>query len=79
MVHTPNVYDFPVTLHMARILGGDALWVQNGEPVNFRDLWVDDRVAMLPLPGIVACSANRETLAALCDLAKNWNPMRYHA
>jgi 3'(2'), 5'-bisphosphate nucleotidase len=34
---------------------------------------------MLRLPGIVACSANRETLATLCDLAKHWNPVRYRA
>ena len=79
LVHTPNVYDFPVTLHMARILGGDAQWVQNGEAVDFRGLWVDDRADMLRMPGIIACSANRETLAALCDLAKNWDPLRYRA
>ena len=77
LVHTPNIYDFPVTLHMARILGGDALWVHNGEPVNFQDLWLDNHADMLRLPGIVACSAERETLATLCDLAKNWDPIRY--
>ncbi|MCZ6876450.1 MAG: inositol monophosphatase [bacterium] len=78
LVRTPNVYDFPVTLHMARILGGDALWVHNEEPVNFQNLWVDDRVDMVRLPGIIACSANRETLAMLCKLAKDWDPARYH-
>lgn len=77
LVHTPNIYDFPVTLHMARILGGDALWVHNGEPVNFQDVWVDNRADMLRMPGIVACSAERETLAVLCNLAKNWDPVRY--
>jgi 3'(2'), 5'-bisphosphate nucleotidase len=79
LIHTPNVYDFPVTLNLARLLGGDALWVHNREPVNFETLWVDDRADMLRLPGIVACSANWETLATLCDLAKAWDPMRYHA
>ena len=77
-MRTPNVYDFPVTLHMARILGGDALWVHNEKPVNFQGLWVDDRVDMVRLPGIIACSANRDTLATLCKLAKNWNPVGYH-
>ncbi len=73
LVNTPNVYDFPVTLHMARILGGDALWVHNREPVHFRDLWVDESADMLRLPGIVACSANPETLITLCELAQDWD------
>ncbi len=78
IIHTPNVYDFPVFLHIARILGGDAHWVHNQQPVNFHDIWFDERVDMLRLPGIVACSANRETLATLCTLAKDWDPLRYH-
>jgi 3'(2'), 5'-bisphosphate nucleotidase len=54
LIHTPNVYDFPVILHLARLLGGDALWVHNREPVHFETLWVDERADMLRLPGIVA-------------------------
>ena len=77
LIHSPNVYDFPASLQIARILGGDALWVHNRQPVNFRELWTDDRANMLRLPGIVACSANRETLATLCKLARDWNPVRY--
>lgn len=77
LIHTPNVYDFPVSLHIARILGGDAVWVENGEPVNFRNLWLDERADMLRLPSIVACSDNRETLQTLCELARDWNPERY--
>ncbi len=77
LIHTPNVYDFPVSLHLARILGGEGLWVHNGEPVHFRETWNDDRADMLRLPGIVACSDNRETLATLCELARDWNPVRY--
>jgi len=42
VIHTPNVYDFPVCLHMVRILGGDALWVQHQQPVHFRDIWLDE-------------------------------------
>ena len=77
LIHSPNIYDFPVSLHIARTLGGDAIWVHNGESVHFKETWLDDRADMLRLPGIVACSANRETLNKLADLAKNWNRNRY--
>jgi 3'(2'), 5'-bisphosphate nucleotidase len=77
LIHSPNVYDFPVSLHLARILGGDAVWAHNGEPVHFRELWNDERADMLRLPGIVACSDNRETLRVLCQVAKHWSPVRY--
>jgi len=79
LIHSPNIYDFPVTLHIARILGGDALWVHNREPVHFRDLWNDERLDMLRLPGIIACAVNKESLNTLCDLAADWNPDRYAA
>jgi 3'(2'), 5'-bisphosphate nucleotidase len=77
LIHTPNVYDFPVSLHIARILGGDAVWVHNGESVNFHEHWLDDRADMLRLPGITACSANPQTLETLCELAKDWSKVRY--
>ena len=77
LIHSPNVYDFPVSLHLARILGGDAVWVHSGEPVHFRDLWNDDRADMVRLPGLVACSDNPETLRVLCQVAKDWSPVRY--
>ncbi|MBL4884366.1 MAG: inositol monophosphatase [Planctomycetaceae bacterium] len=77
LIHSPNIYDFPVSLHIARQLGGDAIWVHNSEPVHFKETWMDDRADMLRLPGIVACSANRETLKKLAQLAKNWNTNRY--
>lgn len=78
LIHSPNIYDFPVSLHIARILGGEAVWVHNRQPVHFRDLWTDERVDMLRLPGVVACAINRETLDTLCDLAADWNPNRYN-
>lgn len=78
LIHSPNVYDFPVSLHLARLLGGDAVWVHNDEPVNFRETWLDEKADMLRLPGIVACSANRHTLATLCQVAHDWHPDRYH-
>ena len=77
LIHSPNLYDFPVSLQLARILGGDAVWVHNGEPVHFRETWMDDRADMLRLPGIVACAVNRKTLGVLVELARDWNPVRY--
>ncbi len=77
LVHSPNIYDHPASLQIARILGGDAVWVHNGEPVNFDELWMDERADMLRLPGIVATSPNREILSKLCDLAKDWPKQRY--
>lgn len=77
LIHTPNVYDFPVALHIARAYGGDAVWVHNGAAVNFDEMWMDDLADMLRLPGIVACSADRDVLKTLCDLAKDWPRERY--
>ena len=77
LIHTPNIYDFPVSMHLARILGGDALWVHNREPVHFRELWMDERADMLRLPGVIACSDRRDVLEVLCDVAKDWSPIRY--
>lgn len=78
LIHSPNVYDFPVSLQIARQLGGDAVWVHNRQPVHFRETWVDDRADMLRLPGIVACSPDRQVLKTLCDLAQGWQTERYH-
>ena len=77
LIHSPNVYDFPVSLHIARAFGGDAVWVHNREPVHFRETWFDERANMIRLPGIVACCASRQTLDALCTLARDWDPRRY--
>ena len=77
LIHSPNVYDFPVSLQIARLLGGDAVWVHSREPVHFCETWLDERADMLRLPGIVACSPHRGHLDTLCDLAAGWNPERY--
>lgn len=77
LIHTPNVYDFPVSLHIVRQLGGDAVWVHNGEPVHFRETWLDERAGMLRLPGIVACAIDADVRQKLVDLARDWNPIRY--
>lgn len=78
LIHSPNVYDFPVSLQLARLLGGDAVWVHNGEPVHFRETWIDDNADMLRLPGIVACSHDRGMLDTLVKLACDWQKDRYH-
>lgn len=77
LIHSPNIYDFPVSMHIARIRGGDAVWVHNGQPVNYRSLWMDERAGMLRYPGIVACSEDRSVLQSLCRLSADWNPVRY--
>jgi 3'(2'), 5'-bisphosphate nucleotidase len=77
LIHSPNLYDFPIALHIARVLGGDAVWVHNGTPVHFRDTWLDERARMLRLPGIVACAVDRATLHTLVDVARSWSPRRY--
>jgi 3'(2'), 5'-bisphosphate nucleotidase len=77
LIHSPNVYDFPVSLHIMRVLGGDAVWVHNRQPVHFRETWLDERAKMIRLPGIVACARNPKTLDMLCRLARDWNPNRY--
>ena len=59
------------------VLGGDAVWVHNRQPVNFRETWLDKRANMIRLPGIVACCTNPQTLDTLCTLARDWNPNRY--
>lgn len=79
LIHSPNVYDFPVSLQIARQLGGDAVWVHNRRPVNFQEMWTDDRADMLRLPGIVACGLNQAVIDTLCQVAKDWNVDRYHA
>lgn len=77
LIHTPNVYDFPVALQLARALGGDSVWAHNGERVHFRDSWRDDRADMLRLPGIVATADSPGKLRVLCELARDWDQVRY--
>ena len=77
LIHTPNVYDFPVSLQIARAYGGDAVWVADGRPVDFSEMWNDERADMLRLPGIVATSHDSAVLSMLCELARDWDPQRY--
>ena len=77
LFHTPNVYDFPVCMHVARALGGDAVWAHDGARVDFRRVWRDERANMFRLPGIVACASDRSVLPTLVDVARGWNSERY--
>lgn len=79
LIHSPNVYDFPVSLQIARQLGGDAVWVHSGESVHFRETWIDDRADMARLPGIVACSPDQAILETLVNVAQGWHRERYHS
>lgn len=77
LIHSPNIYDFPVSMHIARLLGGDAVWAHNGESVHYRELWMDDRANMLRFPGVVACSESAEINQKLVDLSRDWSQIRY--
>ena len=77
LFHTPNVYDFPVCMHLARALGGDAVRTSDGRPVDFGGVWLDERSSMFRLPGIVACAIDRRVIATLVDVARDWSPERY--
>lgn len=77
LIHSPNVYDYPASLQICRAFGGDSVWVHNGQPVHFDELWMDERASMLRLPGIIATSPYADVLEKLVGLAKDWNPVRY--
>lgn len=77
LIHSPNVYDYPVSLQIARQLGGDSVFVRTGEPVHFNKLWLDERSKMWRLPGIVATSVDPAALETLCSVARHWNEDRY--
>lgn len=77
LIHSPNVYDWPVSLQIARQMGGDSVFVRTGEPVDFDRLWLDERSKMWRLPGIVATSVDPAALKVLCDVARHWNEDRY--
>ena len=77
LIHTPNIYDFPVSMHIARALGGDAVRADNRESVRYDDLWMDERASMLRFSGIIACSENSGIIDQLCGLAQDWDLVRY--
>ena len=77
LFHTPNVYDFPVAMHLARVLGGDAIRAHDGQRADFREVWRDERSNMFRLSGIIACAVDHRVLATLVDVARGWSTERY--
>lgn len=77
LIHTPNIYDFPVSLQLARRFGGDAVRVDTDQPVDFTDTWMDEKSGMLRVHGIIALADNPADLKTLCQIGRDWNPVRY--
>lgn len=77
LIHTPNIYDFPVSLQLARRFGGNAVRVDTREQIDFSDTWLDEKSGMLRLHGIIALADNPDDLNTLCEIGKDWNPQRY--
>lgn len=77
LIHTPNVYDFPASLHIARAFGGDSVSVHDGRPVRLENLWLDERAKMLRLPNVIATSPDPAVRETLCRLAQDWKRTRY--
>jgi 3'(2'), 5'-bisphosphate nucleotidase len=77
LIHSPNIYDFPVSMHLARVRGGDAVQVHDLRPVTYRQLWMDQRAGMLRFPAVVACSHHPEVMQELCGLSRDWSQKRY--
>jgi len=78
LIHTPNIYDFPVSMHIARLLGGDAVRADNREPVRYADLGMDEGASMLRFSGVIACSEDPAIINQLCNLAQDWDLVRYN-
>jgi hypothetical protein len=64
-------------MHLARVLGGDAIRAHDGRRVDFREVWRDERAKMFRLPGIVACATDRRVIETLVDVARGWSTDRY--
>ncbi len=64
-------------MHIARVRGGDAVWVHNRQSVHYKSLWMDTKAGMLRYPSIVACSEDASILNQLCELAQDWPQNRY--
>ena len=77
LIHSPNVYDYPAAAQIAAALGGGSVWCDTGEPVHFRELWLDERADMLRLPRVVATASDPAVLATLREVGRGWDPRRY--
>ena len=77
LIHSPNIYDYPAAAQICRAFGGDSVWTDTGEPVHFRELWLDERADMLRLPRVVATATDPAVLRTLMEVARGWDPVRY--
>ena len=77
LIQSPNIYDYPVSVHIARLLGGDSVHVRTGKRADFSDLWYDESSKMWRLRGVVATAIQPEVLERLCEVARDWNEDRY--
>ena len=77
LIHSPNVYDYPAAAQICGALGGGSVWCDTGEPIHYRERWMDDRADMLRLPGVVATARDPAVLAALREVGRGWNAERY--
>ena len=77
LIHSPNVYDYPAAAQIAAAYGGGSVWCDTGDPVHFRELWLDERADMLRLPRVVATASDPAVLATLRKVGRGWDPRRY--
>ena len=77
LIHSPNVYDYPAAAQIAGAFGGGSVWCDSGDPVHYRELWMDEKADMLRLPGVVATAGDPATLATLREVGRGWNAERY--
>lgn len=77
LIHSPNVYDYPAAAQIAAGFGGGSVWCDTGEPVHYRELWMDERADMLRLPRVVATASDPAALATLREVGRGWRPERY--
>ena len=77
LIHSPNVYDYPAAAQICTAFGGGSVRCDAGDPVHFRELWMDERADMLRLPGVVATARDPAVLATLRDVGRGWNGERY--
>jgi len=78
LIHSPNVYDFPVSLQIARQLGA----TPSGCIIASR--FISAKRGWMTGPICSGCRASwrvpgPHVLETLCDVAKGWNTDRYHA
>ncbi len=70
LMNHPGVYDAPMWMHVLTTLGGNACWVQNGDPIDYRNAWFDTGCKGMRLDGVIACARDTQRLAQIVDVGK---------